>query len=51
MGSVREYETVFVLHPGLEESGVEQEIDGVRKTIEAGSGEIVAVDRWGKRKL
>lgn len=51
VGSLKEYETVFVLHPGLEESRIEEEIDAVRKTIEAATGEILAVDRWGKRKL
>lgn len=51
VGSLREYETVFVLHPSLEENQVEEEIEGVQKTIEAGAGEIVAVERWGRRKL
>ena len=48
---MREYETVFILHPGLEDQQVEEEIEGVRKAIEAGSGEIVCVERWGRRKL
>jgi small subunit ribosomal protein S6 len=48
---LREYETVFILHPGLEDQQIEEEIEGVRKTIEAGSGEIVSVERWGRRKL
>ncbi len=51
MGSLREYETVFVLHPRLEESQVEEEIDAVQKTIEAGEGSVVDIERWGKRKL
>lgn len=51
MGSLREYETVFVLHPSLEETRVEEEIEGVRGTIQAGSGEIVDVERWGRRKF
>ena len=51
MGSLREYETVFILHPSLEDQQVEEEIEGVRKTIEAGSGEILGIERWGRRKL
>jgi small subunit ribosomal protein S6 len=48
---LREYETVFVLHPGLEDSRIEEEIEGVRSTIAAASGEIIDVERWGRRKL
>jgi small subunit ribosomal protein S6 len=48
---LREYETVFVLHPGLEDARVEEEIEGVRSTIMATSGEILDVERWGRRKL
>jgi len=51
VGSLREYETVFILHPSLEDQQVEEEIEGVRKTIEAGSGEILGIERWGRRKL
>jgi small subunit ribosomal protein S6 len=48
---LREYETVFILHPSSEEARVEEEIEGVRQTILAGSGEIVQVDRWGRRRM
>ncbi len=51
MGSLREYETVFILHPNLDETRVEEEIEGVRQVILGASGEIVQVDRWGRRKL
>jgi small subunit ribosomal protein S6 len=51
VGSLREYETVFILHPSLEDQQIEEEIEGVRNTIEAGSGEIVGIERWGRRKL
>jgi small subunit ribosomal protein S6 len=49
--SLKEYETVFVLHPSLEDSRVEEEVEGVRQTILAGAGEVVDVERWGRRKL
>jgi len=48
---LREYETVFILHPSYEEARVEEEIEGVRQTILAAAGEIVQVDRWGRRRL
>jgi small subunit ribosomal protein S6 len=48
---LREYETVFILHPSSEEARVEEEIEGVRQTILAASGEIVQVDRWGRRRM
>ncbi|MFB3909372.1 MAG: 30S ribosomal protein S6 [Candidatus Eisenbacteria bacterium] len=51
MGSLREYETVFVLHPSLEEAKVEEEIEGVRQTLVGNSSEIVDIERWGRRKL
>lgn len=48
---MREYETVFILHPNLDEARVEEEIEGVRQVILNASGEVVQVDRWGRRKL
>lgn len=48
---MREYETVFILHPSLDEARVEEEIEGIRQVILGASGEIVQVDRWGRRKL
>jgi small subunit ribosomal protein S6 len=48
---LREYETVFVLHPNLEEGRVEEEIEGIKQTITAASGEILDVERWGRRRL
>ncbi|MBM3287321.1 MAG: 30S ribosomal protein S6 [Candidatus Eisenbacteria bacterium] len=51
VGSLKEYETVFVLHPNLDESRVEEEVAGVKQTILSGSGEVVDIERWGRRKL
>jgi small subunit ribosomal protein S6 len=48
---LREYETVFILRPTVEESRVEEEIDGVRQVIQAASGEVLGIDRWGRRRL
>jgi len=51
VGSLREYETVFVLHPNTDDARLEEEIEGIRQTVHAGAGEIVDVERWGRRKL
>lgn len=51
MGSLREYETVFILRPNVEEARVEEEIEGVRQAIQGASGEILGIERWGRRRL
>ncbi len=48
---VKEYETVFILHPEVDEAGIEREIEAVRKTIVDGQGEVTGVYKWGRRKL
>lgn len=48
---VREYETVFILHPKVDEAGIENEIAAVKKIIADGKGELVGVQKWGRRKL
>jgi small subunit ribosomal protein S6 len=48
---LKEYETVFVLHPRLEDTKVEEEIEAVRQVIEGSSGAVLDVERWGRRKL
>jgi len=48
---VREYETVIVLDPGLDDTRVDQEIDTVSSVITQGGGEILEVQRWGRRRL
>jgi small subunit ribosomal protein S6 len=48
---LREYETVFVLHPTYEEKEFEAEIQAVSDLITASGGSIIEVDRWGRRRL
>jgi small subunit ribosomal protein S6 len=48
---MREYETVFILDPNLDESQVKEEIDKVQGLISNLEGEIVGVEPGGKRKL
>jgi len=48
---LREYETVIVLHPSYEDKEVEAEIQAISDLITAQGGEILNVDRWGRRRL
>jgi small subunit ribosomal protein S6 len=48
---LREYETVIVLDPALDDTRVSQEIDTVQNVITQGGGEVLEVQRWGRRRL
>ncbi len=45
------YETTFILEPGFDESRVNEEIDKVCQWIKDLGGEVLDVQRWGKRRL
>jgi small subunit ribosomal protein S6 len=47
----REYETVFILDPGLEEAKVNEEIERAEAVIKDHGGNIEEVERWGRRRL
>ncbi|HEX2091596.1 MAG TPA: 30S ribosomal protein S6 [Longimicrobiaceae bacterium] len=49
---MRDYEIVYIFHPSLEEARVNEKLDRYHGLI-AGtdSGEITAVDHWGRRQL
>ena len=48
---MREYETTILLRTNLEEAELEKEIQAVETGITSRGGEIVQIDRWGKRRL
>jgi len=48
---MRNYETIFILDPLLEEEKIAQEVEKVKKLISEEKGEILQEDRWGMRKL
>lgn len=48
---MREYETVFILHPQVDDAGVDREIEAVKQTIEDGQGEVTGIHKWGRRRL
>ena len=48
---MRKYETIFILHPSLDEEAGKANIEKFKGVIENGGGTIENVDFWGKRKL
>ena len=48
---MRKYETIFILHPSLDEEAVKANIEKFKGVIENGGGTVDNVDFWGKRKL
>jgi small subunit ribosomal protein S6 len=48
---VTKYETTFILEPGLDETRVNEEIERVSQWIRDLGGEVLEVQRWGKRRL
>ena len=48
---MRKYETIFIIDPDLEEDQTKATIEKVKGIILQGSGEILKVEDWGKRKL
>lgn len=48
---MRDYETVFVLHPSYEEKEVEAEIQALSDIIAASGGAVLEIERWGRRRL
>ena len=45
------YETTIIYDPSLEETRISEEIEKVTQPIAAAGGEVVDVQRWGKKKL
>jgi small subunit ribosomal protein S6 len=50
-GILRNYETVFIMDPSLGDDAAAAEIAKARSAVESASGEILSVQKWGKRKL
>lgn len=45
------YETTIIFDPGLEEARINEELERVTGPIAQAGGEVVEVQRWGKKKL
>ena len=48
---VQEYETVFILDPGLDENQVSEEVQKVETLITSHGGKVLDVQRWGRKRL
>jgi small subunit ribosomal protein S6 len=48
---MHEYESTFVLDPGIDDSRVDAEVEKVREFILSRQGEVMEVQKWGRRKL
>lgn len=48
---MHEYETVFILDPGLDENQVNDEVEKAQALITSHGGKIVEVQRWGRKRL
>ena len=49
--ALRQYETIFIVNPDLDESQTNDVTEGVKTAIESGGGKVLKVDPWGKRRL
>jgi small subunit ribosomal protein S6 len=45
------YETIFIIHPELNEEDVEDHIKRVENLVTRLGGEILKTERWGKKRL
>ncbi len=50
-GTLREYETIYILKPNTQNDGVAEVNRRVREIVESRGGKVLAVDNWGKRRL
>ena len=48
---MRNYETIFILHPSFDEEAVTAAVEKFKGVIETEGGIIDNVDLWGKRRL
>ena len=48
---MNKYETTFILEPGLDENRLNEEIEKVSHWITDLGGQVLEVQRWGKRRL
>jgi small subunit ribosomal protein S6 len=48
---VRSYELLYILHPSVDEEGLNSVADRVQQFIARSGGKVIAVDPWGSRRL
>ena len=45
------YETTFILEPGFDDGRINEEIERVSQWIKDLGGEVLEIQRWGKKRL
>ncbi|MGE5558699.1 MAG: 30S ribosomal protein S6 [Bacillota bacterium] len=48
---MRGYEVMYIIRPGVEEDVLDGIIERFSNIVTGGGGEIVKVDKWGKKRL
>lgn len=48
---MREYELMYIINPSLEEEATNAVVEKFKTLVETNGGEIVKLDRWGKRRM
>ncbi|MBI3600405.1 MAG: 30S ribosomal protein S6 [Nitrospinae bacterium] len=48
---MRPYESIFVLKPELNDKKIDEQVEKVKEFIEKSGGRVIAVEKWGKKKL
>ena len=48
---MRNYQSILILKPDLEEAQVDQSVEKITSILEKFSGSILKIDRWGKKRL
>jgi len=45
------YETVMIIDPAVDEAGVDKQVEKYSELIKNQQGEMVLVEKWGRRKM
>ncbi len=45
------YETVIIVDPSLDDSGVEKKLEKLAEVVKRNNGRMATVERWGRRKM
>jgi small subunit ribosomal protein S6 len=49
--ALNKYETIFIIDPGVESEDIESITEDVQNLISGSGGEVINVNRWGKKRL
>ena len=48
---MNKYETIFIINPNVESENVEKIVEDVQNLITGSEGEVIKVEKWGKKRL